>query len=149
MPERRRIWPPATSRRRSARAALPRRSRRSLRRNRRNTRSRSNAAGSALESVLPAAMEDLGMDPSQIREHMEVLGSDGGHVGVVDAIEGGRLKLTRQDPAAAGTHHYIALDQVTAIEEGRVRLARPAAEAIANWGGDARGARPGSSFAGP
>ena len=35
------------------------------------------------------------MDASQIREHMEVLGSDGGHVGVVDSIEGERLKLTR------------------------------------------------------
>jgi hypothetical protein len=89
------------------------------------------------------------MDASQIREHMEVLGSDGVHVGVVDAIEGGRLKLTRRDPAAAGTHHFIGLDQVASIEEGALRLARPASEEIANWGGDARGVRPGSSFAGP
>jgi hypothetical protein len=89
------------------------------------------------------------MDVAQIREHMEVLGSDGAHVGVVDAVEGGRLKLTRQDPAAAGTHHYVGFDQVASIEGGTVRLARPAAEEIANWGGDARGVRPGSAFAGP
>jgi hypothetical protein len=89
------------------------------------------------------------MDSSQIRDQMEVLGSDGGHVGVVDAIEGGRLKLTRQDALAGGMHHYVSLDQVASVEGGSVRLSRPAAEAIANWGTDARGSRPGSPFAGP
>lgn len=89
------------------------------------------------------------MDLSQVKEHMEVLGSDGGHVGVVDSVEGGRLKLTRNDPTAQGVHHYLGLDQVASVEGNRIRLARPAAEAIANWGGEERGARPGSSFAGP
>ena len=89
------------------------------------------------------------MDASQIREHMEVLGSDGGHVGVVDSIESDRLKLTRQDALAQGQHHYVSMDQIAAVEGGSVRLAQPAAEAIANWGSEARGSRPGSSFAGP
>jgi len=89
------------------------------------------------------------MDATQIREHMEVLGSDGGHVGIVDGIEGGRLKLARNDPGAANVHHYVGLDQVRSVENGTIRLARPAAEEIANWGTDARGVRPGSSFAGP
>src|SRR3954451_25309516 len=79
------------------------------------------------------------MDASQIKEQMEVLGSDGAHVGIVDAVEGGRLKLTRQGPAAANVHHYIGFDRVRSIEGGAVRLDRPAAEEIANWGGDARG----------
>jgi hypothetical protein len=89
------------------------------------------------------------MDASQIREHMEVLGSDGGHVGVVDSVEGGRLKLTRNDAVAHGLHHFISLEQVASAEGGSVRLSVPAAEAIANWGSEARGSRPGSSFAGP
>ena len=45
-------------------------------------------------------------DASQIREHMEVLGSDGGHVGVVDHVQGRRIKLTKQDPASGGVHHF-------------------------------------------
>ncbi|MDU2926289.1 DUF2171 domain-containing protein, partial [Bradyrhizobium sp.] len=32
-----------------------------------------------------------------IREHMEVIGADGAHVGTVDRVEGNRIKLTRKD----------------------------------------------------
>ncbi len=32
-----------------------------------------------------------------IREHMEVIGADGGHVGTVDKVEGDRIKLTKKD----------------------------------------------------
>ena len=39
-------------------------------------------------------------DTAKIREHMEVLGSDGQHVGTVDKVEGQRIKLTKSDPAA-------------------------------------------------
>ncbi len=39
-------------------------------------------------------------DSTQIREHMEILGSDGEHVGTVDRLDGARMKLTRTDPAA-------------------------------------------------
>jgi hypothetical protein len=42
-----------------------------------------------------------------IREHMEVLGSDGQHVGTVDHLEGAdKIKLTKHD-AGDGKHHYI------------------------------------------
>jgi hypothetical protein len=60
-------------------------------------------------------------DASQIREHMEVLGPDGSHVGVVDKVEGNRIKLTRNDPAAHGEHRYVELDQVASIDAA-VRL---------------------------
>lgn len=73
-------------------------------------------------------------DAAAIREHMEVLGSDGGHVGTVDKVEGQRLKLTRNDPAAQGEHHYIHLDMVAAVEGGEVRLTRTAAQAKDEWG---------------
>ena len=32
-----------------------------------------------------------------IKEHMEVIGADGVHVGTVDKVEGGRIKLTKKD----------------------------------------------------
>ncbi len=76
----------------------------------------------------------MAADPSQIREHMEVVGSDGGHVGTVDKVEGQRIKLTRNDPAAGGEHHYLHLDMVAAVEADTVRLTRTAAQAKDEWG---------------
>ena len=34
---------------------------------------------------------------TEIKEHMEVIGADGVHVGTVDKVEGGRIKLTKKD----------------------------------------------------
>jgi hypothetical protein len=42
-------------------------------------------------------------------------------VGVVDKVEGSRIKLTRNDPAAHGEHRYVELDQVASIDAA-VRL---------------------------
>ena len=89
------------------------------------------------------------MDASQIREHMDVVGSDGQHVGTVDKVEGQRIKLTRNDPAAQGQHHYLELDTVASVEGGAVRLKSTAADAKAAWGAEARGVEPGSSRSGP
>ncbi len=61
------------------------------------------------------------INASQIQEHMEVLGADGSHVGVVDKVEGDRIKLTRNDPSSGGEHRYIEMDQVASID-GAVRL---------------------------
>ncbi len=61
------------------------------------------------------------INASQIREHMEVVGPDGSHVGVVDKVEGNRIKLTRNDPASGGEHRYIEMDQVATIDQA-VRL---------------------------
>ena len=94
-------------------------------------------------------------DASQIREHMEVLGSDGGHVGVVDHVQGRRIKLTKQDPASGGVHHFLHLDMVASVDDA-VRLTRTTEQAKDEWGvesvgdtGEARGTEPGSSTAGP
>ena len=44
---------------------------------------------------------------SDIKEHMEVLGSDGQHVGTVDHMDGSNnIKLTKGD-AKDGKHHLI------------------------------------------
>lgn len=66
---------------------------------------------------------------SQIREHMEVVGSDGQHVGTVDKVEGNRIKLTKNDPQAQGQHHYLPLDAVASVEQDKVRLNMTAKQA--------------------
>lgn len=71
--------------------------------------------------------------PSDIREHMEVVGSDGKHVGTVDHLEGAnRIKLTKQDPNAGGRHHYISLDWVDHVD-AHVHLNKTCADAMAQW----------------
>ncbi len=57
------------------------------------------------------------MDVAQIEEHMEVVGSDGTHVGIVDKVEGEQIKLTRHDSQAEGEHHYIPLSSVASVGE--------------------------------
>jgi hypothetical protein len=72
-------------------------------------------------------------DASEIREHMEVIGADGVHLGTVDHVEGERIKLTKGDSGQGsheGHHHYIALGLVAAIEGDRVRLSANAANAV-------------------
>lgn len=74
------------------------------------------------------------IDPNDIKEHMEVVGSDGEHVGTVDHCEGPNIiKLTKSDPAAGGEHHYIPLAWVDRIDR-QVHLAHPGNEARARWG---------------
>ena len=47
------------------------------------------------------------MDDIQIAEHMEVVGSDGAHVGTMDGVEGNQIKLIKRDPdAGANTTLY-------------------------------------------
>ena len=79
-------------------------------------------------------MADTG-NTSSIRERMEVVGSDGQHVGTVDHVEGGRIKLTRNDPAAGGEHHYIQSDQVRSVGS-RVELHGSADEVRRSWQSD-------------
>ena len=42
-------------------------------------------------------------DLSQVREHAEVIGADGVHVGTVDHVDGDRIKLTKKD-SGEGSH---------------------------------------------
>ena len=55
-----------------------------------------------------------------IREHMEVIGADGVHVGTVDKVEGSRIKLTKND-STDGKHHYLPLSAVASVEGGKLR----------------------------
>ncbi len=71
------------------------------------------------------------IDPAQIAEHSPVVGSDGGHVGTVDHVQGNRIKLTKNDdPDGSGKHHhFIPLSHVAAVENGKVVLNMPAGQA--------------------
>lgn len=82
------------------------------------------------------------VDASQIKNHTEVVGSDGDHVGTVDHMEGSdRIKLTRRDPEADGQHHYIPLDWVESVENDQVRLNKTAQEAQSQWQTEEGGGR--------
>lgn len=68
-----------------------------------------------------------------IKEHMEVIGADGVHVGTVDGIEGDRIKLTKWDSGMGshqGHHHYISRGLVAEIEGDKVRLSANADVAV-------------------
>ena len=62
----------------------------------------------------------MAVDASEIREHMEVVGRDGQHMGTVDRVEGDQIKLAKSDPASGGQHRYINLQQVQEIRNGKV-----------------------------
>jgi hypothetical protein len=70
---------------------------------------------------------------TDIREHMEVIGADGVHLGTVDKVEGERIKLTKADSgvAHADHHHFIPRGLVADVEGEQVRLSATAANAAA------------------
>ena len=90
-------------------------------------------------------------DANAIREHMEVIGADGVHIGTVDSVDGDRIKLTKNDSTAqmgqsegaedadfaqmeqgehAGHHHYISMGLVAGVEGNQVRLSATGANAV-------------------
>ena len=73
------------------------------------------------------------IDISKIKEHAEVIGADGVHVGTVDYVEGDRIKLTKKDSgegAHRGHHHFIPLSLVADVEGTEVRLSANADVAV-------------------
>jgi len=79
-----------------------------------------------------------------IMEKMEVVASDRQQVGLVDRVEGQRVKLTRHD-SPDGQHHYIPLTWVERVDT-HVHLNVPAATVFSGWPG--RGAGTTASGAG-
>ena len=67
-------------------------------------------------------------DLTLLREDMEIVGSDGGHVGVIDHVLDGELQLNRRDPEAEAEngpahahHHFIPIDWVDNVDAGANR----------------------------
>jgi hypothetical protein len=71
------------------------------------------------------------IEAARIREHMEVVGSDGKHVGRVDRVLGKEIKLMRA--LGVGAHHALPLDYVESIEKDKVRLSITEDEAKDRW----------------
>ena len=95
---------------------------------------------SARTTFSPGPMSQPDDTTGGIREHMEVIGADGVHVGTVDHVDGHRIKPTKADSGAQveggtgsheGHHHYISRGLVAGIEGDKVRLSATAANAIA------------------
>ena len=73
------------------------------------------------------------IQPSEIREHMDVVGSDGGHVGRVDKVMGDEIELTKLDLAAGLKHHMIPITWVETIQDDKLCLNMTKDAAKAAW----------------
>jgi hypothetical protein len=70
-------------------------------------------------------------DLSRIREHMEIIGADGVHLGTVDKVEGDRIKMIRADSGShCDHHHFLSGGLVAAVEGNQVRLSANADAAV-------------------
>ena len=70
---------------------------------------------------------------SGIREHREVIGSDGGHVGRVDHLVGDDIELAMLDLGSGLKHHLIPLSWVDDVVDEKVRLNLTKDAAKAAW----------------
>jgi len=75
----------------------------------------------------------------QVREHMDVVGSDDKHVGTVDKVAGDRIILTKSDPESGGAHHSLSCSDIDRVEGDRVILDCKADEAKNRWRDESRG----------
>ena len=69
----------------------------------------------------------------EVKEGMEVIGADGVHLGTVDRIEDGRIKLTKKDSGQGsheGHHHYLSEGLIAGVEGDQVRLSANADVAV-------------------
>ena len=69
------------------------------------------------------------MDLSQIKKHAPVIGADGVHIGTVDHVHNGLIKLTKHD-SSDGKRHTIKTSLIAEIEDGTVRLSANADVAV-------------------
>ena len=72
-------------------------------------------------------------DRSQIVPKLEVLSADRQKVGIVDHLDGERIKLTRHD-STDGQHHYVPLSWVDHVD-AHVHLNVPASAVFTGWPG--------------
>ena len=70
------------------------------------------------------------MSTNRVKQHMEVIGADGVHIGTVDRVANGKIRLTKADSGQGhhkGHHHFIDLALVAEVEGQKVR---PSANAV-------------------
>ena len=76
---------------------------------------------------------------SKVNQHMDVVGSDGEHVGTVDKVHGDRILLTKSDADAGGRHHSIPSRWIQSVDD-KVTIRKTAEDAKAHWRDEERGA---------
>ena len=91
-------------------------------------------------------------DVEKVREHMEVRGADGGHVGLVDCLRGEHIVLAKSDVNSGGVHRSIPVGWVARVDD-KVHLTVSAREAMTRWRTEERSRalfeRPNSGSDGP
>jgi hypothetical protein len=73
------------------------------------------------------------MHNTKIAKNMEVIGADGVHVGTVENVVDGRIKLAKRDSGEGGHkdhNHFISLGLVAEVEGQQVRLSANADVAV-------------------
>lgn len=73
------------------------------------------------------------IDATQIKEHMEVKGSDDKHVGKVDHVHATDIELSKLDLGSGFKHHLIPLSWVDFVDDKHVHLNLTAEQAKAAW----------------
>lgn len=68
----------------------------------------------------------------QVKEHMEVVGSDGQPVGTVDKVAGDKIILTKNGAMAGGHHHSIPCSWLQSVDD-KVTINKTAEEARKQW----------------
>ena len=76
---------------------------------------------------------------AKVNEHMDVVGSDGAHIGTVDKVQGDRILLTKNDVDAGGHHHSIPSRWIQSVDD-KVTIRKTAEDAKAHWRDEERGA---------
>ena len=74
----------------------------------------------------------------QIREHMEVVGSDDEHIGTIDHVARDRIILTKSDPESGGVHHSLSCSDIDRVEGDRVILDCKSEQARDRWRDESR-----------
>ena len=89
------------------------------------------------ESAVEWVREKVGVgnEPQGISEHMDVIASCGTKVGVVDHLEGGAIKLTKND-SPDHVHHYIPTSWVARVDK-HVHLSKNSSAVRSGWKPDA------------
>jgi hypothetical protein len=80
------------------------------------------------------------VNDKDIREHMmvhtkgpgEMNGVRGQHIGTVDHVQDGMIKLTKKD-APDGKHHLIPLEWVESVEGDTVHLSKKFEDVMQGW----------------
>ena len=69
------------------------------------------------------------MDLSEIKKHAPVIGADGVHIGTVDRVHAGLIRLAKID-SSDDKQHTIKTSLIAEIEDGTVRLSANADVAV-------------------